>query len=108
MRVLKNKHNVDWEENKQAEIKELTSSGVVPIMHELEHREKSGNDLSMKERMEVMPMLMGQAAGAIAEGSVVPAADIIAEMVNGAIEIIQSSNKLVVKASAASVGRARL
>jgi NAD(P)H-dependent flavin oxidoreductase YrpB (nitropropane dioxygenase family) len=56
--------------------------------------------------MEVMPLLMGQAAGAIDD--VKPAKDIMIEMVEGAIDIIKASNSLVVKASEASVSRAKL
>ncbi|KAG5340393.1 hypothetical protein C0989_001811 [Termitomyces sp. Mn162] len=42
LRVRKTPYVQDWEENRQAEIKELTSKGIIPHIHELEkHPEKS-------------------------------------------------------------------
>lgn len=32
----------DWENNRQAEIKDLTSRGIVPLEHELDRLEKEG------------------------------------------------------------------
>jgi len=31
MRIYKTEYVTDWEENKQAEIKKLTSQGIIPI-----------------------------------------------------------------------------
>ena len=87
MRVLKNKYAVDWEENRQAEIKELTSQGHVPAFYDMERREKSGEEMDFKERMDAMPLLMGQGAGAVNE--VMPAKQIMDEMVTGAVEILK-------------------
>jgi hypothetical protein len=33
---------VDWEVNRQAEIKELTSKGVVPLVYEIDRLDKEG------------------------------------------------------------------
>lgn len=90
MRVRKTAHNTNWEENKSAEIKELTSKGILPIMHEIE---QLGDKLTPKMSMEIRPWLMGQAAGAISE--VVPAKKIVDDMVAEAIAQIQAANSMV-------------
>jgi NAD(P)H-dependent flavin oxidoreductase YrpB (nitropropane dioxygenase family) len=41
LRVRRTPYVTDWEENRQQEIKELTSKGIIPYNHELEtHPEK--------------------------------------------------------------------
>ena len=52
-----------------------------------ERREKSGEEMDFKERMDAMPLLMGQGAGAVNE--VMPAKQIMDEMVTGAVEILK-------------------
>merc|ERR1712086_276305 len=83
MRVLKNEYNMDWENNRSEEIKQLTSKGVLPVYHDMAEKEKSGEEVDFKTRMDMMPLLMGQAAGAVNE--ITPAAEIMEEMVSGAI-----------------------
>lgn len=99
MRVRKNEYIMDWENNRADEIKELTSKGVLPNEH---HREKLGDAIDMKQRMAMTPMLMGQAAGAIT--SVIPAKEIMDEMVSGAIAIMRKnvSSVITVKAPVAA------
>jgi NAD(P)H-dependent flavin oxidoreductase YrpB (nitropropane dioxygenase family) len=87
MRVLKNAYNMDWEENRAAEIKELTGKGILPVYHDIAEKEKSGDEVDFKTRMEMMPLLMGQAAGAV--NDIKPAAEIMEEMVQGAIQILR-------------------
>ena len=42
LRVRRTQYVEDWEKNRQTEIKELTSKGIIPNKHELEkHPEKS-------------------------------------------------------------------
>ncbi len=54
LRVLNTPYVQDWEKNRQAEIKELTSKGIIPVEHDLEkHAEKS---------LEARPWLMGKVA----------------------------------------------
>lgn len=33
MRVVKNEYIMEWENNRAAEIKELTSKGIIPVVH---------------------------------------------------------------------------
>jgi len=94
MRVKKSPFIMDWEDNKQAEIKELTSQGILPMEKFGQELEKAGKELSFQERMEATPMLMGQCAGAIDE--VQPAAVIMDNMVSEAIAVMRASMARVV------------
>jgi len=89
MRVLKNAYNVDWEENRAQEIKELTSKGILPVYHDQAEQEKSGEEVDFKTRMDMMPLLMGQAAGAV--NDIKPAQEIMDEMIQGAITAIRDT-----------------
>jgi NAD(P)H-dependent flavin oxidoreductase YrpB (nitropropane dioxygenase family) len=42
LRALSNAYISDWETNRQAEIKELTSQGIVPLEHELDKLHAEG------------------------------------------------------------------
>lgn len=42
LRSFKTPYINDWEVNRQAEIKELTSRGIVPLEHEFDRLEKEG------------------------------------------------------------------
>jgi NAD(P)H-dependent flavin oxidoreductase YrpB (nitropropane dioxygenase family) len=42
LRALRNPYVADWELNRQAEIKELTGKGVVPLVYEIDHLHKAG------------------------------------------------------------------
>ncbi|KIM39666.1 hypothetical protein M413DRAFT_447130 [Hebeloma cylindrosporum] len=85
MRVRKTPYVADWEENRQAEIKELTSKGIIPHYKELEnHPEKS---------LAGRPWLMGSVSAVI--NSVLPAQTIVDNMVSEAAQIIQRNAQLV-------------
>lgn len=100
MRVLKNDYIVDWEENKSQEIKELTNKGILPAMADKERLDKSGEDVDFKTQMDMIPLLMGQAAGAI--DSVLPAQEIIDEMMSSACSILQGlQQQIIVEAEVA-------
>lgn len=75
--------------NRQAEIKELTAKGVLPYEHDLkEHPEKS---------LEARAWLIGRVAALIHE--VLPAKQIVESMVNDAAAILQANAaKVSVKA----------
>ena len=85
LRVIKNEYVVDWNENRQAEIQELTSKGIVP--HEEELKKKP--EISLATR----PWLSGSVAGLIKE--VKHAQEIVDEMIDGAIEILTRNGRLV-------------
>jgi hypothetical protein len=42
LRALKNPYILDWEQNRQAEIQELTSKGIVPLPYELDRLHQEG------------------------------------------------------------------
>ncbi|KDR80835.1 hypothetical protein GALMADRAFT_241305 [Galerina marginata CBS 339.88] len=85
MRVRKTPYVANWEENRQKEIKELTSQGIIPVYKELEeHPEKS---------IEARPWLMGSVSSMIKE--VLPAQTIVDSMVSQAAEILQRNGQLV-------------
>ncbi|GLB41643.1 putative nitronate monooxygenase [Lyophyllum shimeji] len=85
LRVRKTPYVQNWEENRQAEIKELTSKGIIPHIHELEkHPEKS---------LEGRPWLMGRVAALINE--VLPAKVIVDRMVEEAAEVLSHGGSLV-------------
>jgi len=85
LRVIRNEYVVDWNENRQAEIQELTSKGIVP--HEEELKKKP--EISLATR----PWLSGSVAGLI--NDVKPAQEIVDEMIGDAIEILTRNSKLV-------------
>jgi NAD(P)H-dependent flavin oxidoreductase YrpB (nitropropane dioxygenase family) len=98
MRVLKNDYIMDWETNRSKEILALTGKGVLPYQHDIDEAVKSKEGITaerMKEAMEWRPMLTGQVAGAIHE--IKPAAEIINDMVRGAVEAIRRSNSRLAK-----------
>jgi len=79
LRVRYTPYVADWNTNRAAEIKDLTSRGILPHEHELEsHPEKS---------MEGRPWLMGSVAASIHE--VLPAKVIVESMVKEAREVIK-------------------
>ncbi|KZP01510.1 2-nitropropane dioxygenase [Calocera viscosa TUFC12733] len=85
LRVRKTKYVEEWETKRKDEIVELTSKGIVPVEHELEqHPEKS---------LEARPWLMGQVAGAI--DKVLPAREIVDDMVKVAVERLNAGSQLV-------------
>ncbi|KAF9269204.1 2-nitropropane dioxygenase [Marasmius fiardii PR-910] len=85
LRVRKTPYIENWENNRQAEIKELTSKGILPVHDDVEkHPEKS---------MEARPWLMGSVAAMI--NDVPPAKDIIDNMVNEAADLLQKGSQLV-------------
>jgi NAD(P)H-dependent flavin oxidoreductase YrpB (nitropropane dioxygenase family) len=92
LRIASMEYAKDWEENRQHEIKELTSKGILPVAHDAAMREKNGEDVNP---MDYRPWLMGQAAGAI--NDVKPAADIINEMIDGAITIMRKNVGIISK-----------
>jgi hypothetical protein len=75
----------DWEQNLQAEIRELTAKGIIPNHHEMEkHPEKS---------VQAVTFMMGNVAALIED--VLPAQVIVDNMVNEAARVLQDRSKLV-------------
>jgi len=85
LRVRRTPYVDDWNNNRQAEIKELTSKGILPAEHELEqHPEKS---------MQARTFLIGRISALIHD--VLPAKTIIDNMVKEAAEIFQHNAAMV-------------
>lgn len=95
MRVRKNEHNSNWEENKSDEIKKLTSQGTIPIYKDFEDMEKDGKELGLQERMALQPLLMGECSAAVNE--IKPAKDIIDDMVQTAVSIMKQNAGMIAK-----------
>jgi len=100
MRILKSNYILDWETNRAQEIRDLAARGVVPIQDEIakgEERVKSGQMKmpSPAELIERRPWLMGAVAGAITE--VLPAKQIIEEMIRDAILTIEGNQRKLAK-----------
>lgn len=85
LRVRNTPYVKDWNENRAAEIKELTSKGIIPHYRELE------NDPS--KSIPGRPWLMGRVAALIHE--VLPAKVIVDNMVNEAAAILEKNASLV-------------
>jgi len=92
LRVLRDAYNTNWEENRRDEIKKLTSQGIVPVIWDHEKRAREGKEASGEGNEnfeeEGRALLMGQVAGAI--NNVLPAAEVMDEMVSTAVSIIKS------------------
>ncbi|QRV86281.1 Nitronate monooxygenase [Ceratobasidium sp. AG-Ba] len=85
LRVRKTPYVTDWEENRQQEIKELTSKGIIPNDHEMEkHPEKS---------LQARTFLMGSVSAVI--NDILPAKTIVDNMVKEAVERLQTGNNLL-------------
>lgn len=84
LRIKKNSHVLDWEENRLQELNDALKRGTVPYTIDVDKvTEPTPED--MKRMMESRPWLMGQVAGAIHD--VKPAADIMKEMTIQAVEV---------------------
>jgi len=88
MRVLKNDYIMQWENSRQNEIKELTTKGIIPVMHDLETKTANNEAPTPEQMIAVRPSLMGQAAGAISD--IKPAKQIVEEMVAEAIVALRT------------------
>jgi NAD(P)H-dependent flavin oxidoreductase YrpB (nitropropane dioxygenase family) len=82
LRALRNPYLTDWEQNRAAEIKDLTSRGIVPLVHELDKLHESGKLTDEIEEGAAM-----RPAGIVAGSVNKPgqtAAEIVTDMVEGA------------------------
>ncbi|CCM02677.1 uncharacterized protein FIBRA_04782 [Fibroporia radiculosa] len=86
LRVVRNAYVDDWNNNRQAEIRELTSKGILPHDEEMrQHPEKLGKGITF---------LTGQVAGLIYD--ILPAKAIIDNMVTEAAQVLQGGAATVV------------
>ncbi|KAH7107720.1 2-nitropropane dioxygenase [Auriculariales sp. MPI-PUGE-AT-0066] len=89
LRVFKTPYVMDWEENRQQEIKSLTSRGIIPAEHDVAEKPEIG--------AKARTFLTGSVAARITD--VKPAKDIVDELVHGAAAALQQASKLVVAKS---------
>jgi NAD(P)H-dependent flavin oxidoreductase YrpB (nitropropane dioxygenase family) len=55
LRVRNNEYIRNWEENRQAEIKELTEKGTIPVESDFE---KLGDDMTDEVRLKLLPLFV--------------------------------------------------
>jgi len=91
LRVRNNPYIQNWEENRAAEIKKLTSSGKIPVEHDME---TMGDDIDDDTLDNARPFLMGKAAAVTNEK--LPAKKIVDDMVSDAVKWMQTGNNFVV------------
>lgn len=91
LRVRRNEYITNWEENRQAEIKELTNKGTIPVEHDLETQ---GDDISDEMMDQARPFLMGKVAAVVNERK--SAKEIVDEMVSGAVKCMQAGSATIV------------
>lgn len=94
LRVRKNPYIENWEENRAAEIKELTSKGILPVEHDLE---KLGDDLDDETMDNARPFLMGKVAAVVTDKKT--AREIVDELVGDAVKSLQTTNGFIVSKS---------
>jgi len=91
LRIRNNPYVANWEENRQAEIKELTSKGILPVEHDLE---KMGDDLDDETMDYARPFLMGKVSAVVNEKK--SAREIVDELVTDAVKSLQTCNTFIV------------
>ncbi|KAK5242961.1 hypothetical protein LTR16_008176, partial [Cryomyces antarcticus] len=84
----------NWEENRQAEIKELTAKGTIPVEHDLE---KMGDDIDDDTMDNARPFLMGKAAAVVNEKKSAKA--IVDEMVSDAVTWLNKGQSCIMSKS---------
>ncbi|KIW04174.1 uncharacterized protein PV09_04487 [Verruconis gallopava] len=90
LRVRNSPYINDWETNRQAEIRELTSKGILPVMHDFETNPKKMEALED----EAHPFLMGKVSAVV--NKELSAKEIVDDMVNGAVaRLTAGANALV-------------
>jgi len=102
MRIIKNRYAMDWEENRQEEMKELLKQGTIPYTTDLaryqEMRRKDNDDKNAASYVQSyndgMPKLSGQVAASI--NDILPAKTIVDNMMREAIETLQRNAAKIV------------
>jgi NAD(P)H-dependent flavin oxidoreductase YrpB (nitropropane dioxygenase family) len=91
LRVRRNPYIDNWEENRQADIKDYTSKGVIPVEADLE---RMGDDIDDETMDNARPFLMGKVAAVVNDK--LTAKEIVDDMVSGAVKWIQAMNSTIV------------
>ena len=98
MRVAQNAHNMDWENQRKKEMLELQAKGVIPFTVDQKDFENGSSKYGdAKDFVKFIPLLMGQAAGAIHE--ILPAKVILDNMVKEAVAIMRAQANILTPAA---------
>jgi hypothetical protein len=89
MRVRANPYILNWENNRQEELKELISKGIIPVTHDLD---VATGELLEQAMENSFPVIMGPVAAVVDEKK--SASSIVDELVNGAVKCIEKLQKL--------------
>lgn len=92
--MRKNQYIQNWEENRRDEIKQLTSTGTIPVEHDIEQLDKA-DKLDDDTMDNSRPFLMGKVAAVCNEKK--PAKAIVDEIVSEAVEQLQRVNTILAK-----------
>ena len=84
----------NWEENRAADIKKLTSEGVIPVEHDMDNNEDIDDETMDMAR----PFLMGKAAAVVNERKSAKA--IVDEMVSDAVQWLGKGGSMVTSTQA--------
>lgn len=96
MRVRKNDYIEDWEYNRQAEMKELTTKGIIPYEADLDKVMSSDEDVDLDEALDKFrPFLMGKAAAVVNEEKT--AKEVVDEFVNDAVAVMKKGSSMISK-----------
>lgn len=90
LRVRNNPYISNWENNRAQEIKELTSSGKIPVEYDME---TLGDDIDDDTLDNARPFLMGKAAAVVNEKK--SAKNIVDELVGDAVKWLQTGNSFI-------------
>ncbi len=80
----------NWEENRAADIKDLTSKGIIPVEHDMDNNE----DIDDETMDQARPFLMGKAAAVVNDRK--SAKGIVDEMVTDAVSWMDKGGSMVV------------
>lgn len=75
-------------------VKALCDKGIIPLEYDVKQSRERGETISLSERQ---PLFMGQIAGLV--DKVMPAREIVEELVRDAITAMQNTNKTIVYSS---------
>ena len=92
LRVRKNAYIQNWEENRAADIKQLTAKGVIPVEHDFENLPDDVDDDTIDN---ARPYLMGKTAAVVNEKKSAKA--IVDELVNEASELLNKGHRMISK-----------
>lgn len=104
LRVRKNAYIENWEEERQAEIKELTGKGIIPAEHDLEMHMNEGagaggegnDDAELEDNLDQFrPWLMGKCAALVNEQK--SAKGVVDEFVEDAAKCLEQGKRMVAK-----------